>query len=316
VPHPTAVRLFDATLGFLLRPRVRRVRRWSFLVTLPLGVLAGRATGLELGEGLLVGLAVVALEAAALVAALVLGGRLLGEERREALLDLLMHPVVRRAILGEARLLLTLPGLLVRRARRPGGEAFANHRGSQELALALALLPAMLAEGAAVHLLLPDEWVVARIVIAALHVYGMVMLLSWAVGERTEPHRLRDGILDLRGGRLYRARVPTSAVSEVLVAPRRDGIRSGLVLDGGIARFAVAGRTDVLLRFAAPVEVERPLGAPVRVCELAVAVDDPERFVAAVLAAERAAPAAVTAPPRVAGVLAWPAPGELAEALA
>ncbi len=52
-PNPVAVRLFDAALGFLLRPRARRVRRWSFLVTVPLGFFAGRSLGLDLGDGVL-----------------------------------------------------------------------------------------------------------------------------------------------------------------------------------------------------------------------------------------------------------------------
>lgn len=51
MPNPIAVRLFDALLGFLLRPRIRRVRRWSFLVAAPLGFLVGRSLGLDLGDG-------------------------------------------------------------------------------------------------------------------------------------------------------------------------------------------------------------------------------------------------------------------------
>jgi len=121
----------------------------------------------------------------------------------------------------------------------------------------------MLAEGAAVHLLLPDGWLWPKAALAALHLYGAVMLLSWAVGERTYPHRLRGRELELRGGRLYRARVETTDVAGVELVPRRDGQRSCLVLGDGPARLAASGRTDVLLRFGAPVRVERaPSGRP------------------------------------------------------
>ena len=71
---------------------------------------------------------------------------------------------------------------------------------------------------------------------------------------------------------------------------------------------------DVVLRFATPVRVERPLGDPLAVTGLAVAVDDPARFVATVEAA-RDEPLAAGARDRR-GVLAWLAPADVAEALA
>jgi len=123
--------------------------------------------------------------------------------------------------------------------------------------------PRCFAEGGAVHLLVPDGWLWPKAALAALHLYGVIMLLSWAVGERTHPHRLRGGELELRGGQLYRARVETANVAAVELVPRRDGQRSCLVLGDGPARLAVRGRTDVLLRFGVPVRVERPLGGPI-----------------------------------------------------
>ncbi len=314
MPNQTAARLFDAVFGFLLRPRVRRVRRWSFVVTLPLGLLAGRSLGLDLGDGVVLGAAAALLDAAVVVAVALVGTRVLGQERRDALLDLLMHPVARRAIVGEARMLATLPTALLRRIRAPRGEEFACHRGSQELGFALALLPAMVAEGAAVHLLLPEGWLWPKVAVAALHVYGVVMLVSWALGERTHPHRLRSGVLELRSGQLYRIRVAAERVAGVEIERRRAGQRTGLLLDGDAARLAVGGRTDVILRFAAPVRLERPLGDPLILTEVAVAVDDPARFVAAVEAARADLPVADGADDRHA--LSWLAPADLAEALA
>lgn len=315
VPSPTAIRLFDAVLGFLLRPRVRRVRRWAFLVTLPLGFLLGRSLGLDLGDGVLLGTTAAVLDLAVLTTVTLAGARLLGQERRDALLDLLMHPVARRAIVGEARLLTTIPAALLRRLRAPRGEAFGYHRGSHELGLLLALLPATIAEGAAVHLLLPDSWFWPKVAIAALHLYGVVMLLSWAVGQRTHPHRLRDGLLELRSGQLYRACADAGQVETIEVKPQRKGQRTGLVVDDDAPRLAVGGRTDVLLRFAAPLRIERPLRDPLTVTELAIAVDDAARFVAAVETARAEASAAGPAIDDH-GLLAWIAPADLADALA
>ncbi len=224
-----------------------------------------------------------------------------------------MHPVARRAIVGEARMLSTLPAALLRRLRPPGGERFACHRGSHELGFALALLPAMLAEGATVHLLLPVGWFWPKLVLAALHVYGVLMLLSWAAGERTHPHRLHRGVLELRSGKLYRARVATTDVAAIKVARRRHGQRSGLVLGDDPPRLAVSGRTDVTLRFAAPVRIERPLGEPLSVSELSIAVADPARFVGAIEAVRHKPPTARADAPR--GKLAGFVSADRAEAL-
>jgi len=313
VPNPIAVRLFDATLGFLLRPRIRRVRRWSFLVTAPLGFLVGRSLGVDLGDGVMLGVTAALLDVAVIVGVTLAGSTLLGQERRDALLDLLMHPFARRVIVGEARMLSTFPNALLRRLRPPRGERFACHRGSQELGIALALLPAMLAEGAAVHLLLPAGWFWPKVVLAAAHAYGVLMLLSWAAGERTHPHRLLNGELELRSGQLYRVRVEARNVAAIELARRRSGQRTGLVLGDGPARLAVSGRSDVALRFTAPVRIERPFGEPLSVTELSIAVDDPAHFVAA-LEAARDEPRTASADERRA-LLTWSVPADLAEAL-
>ena len=84
MPNPIAVRVFDLVLGLLLRPRIFRVRRWSFLVTVPLGLVVGRSLGLDLGDGVVLGVLGALLDLA-IVAGVALGGaRLLGQERRDA----------------------------------------------------------------------------------------------------------------------------------------------------------------------------------------------------------------------------------------
>ncbi len=154
------VRVFDTVFAFLMRPRVRRVRRWSFVVTLPGGYLLARTLGLELtiGRGLCAGVAAALLDLALLVTVAVAGSRLLGRDRRDVLLDFLMHPTARRAIRGEARMLWTYVRAFRRRGgRRRSPDEFTYHRGSYELGFALALIPAVLAEAAVVHLLLPAD---------------------------------------------------------------------------------------------------------------------------------------------------------------
>lgn len=202
-----------------------------------------------------------------------------------------------------------------RGGRRRRGVEFSYHRGSAELGLALALIPAALAEGLAVHLLLPDAWLWPKVVLAALHVYGMVMLVSWALGSRAHPHRVAEGVLEVRLGQLYRAAIPLERITRAELLPRRSGQRAGLVLDGdGEARLAANGRVDVRLHLREPVEVERPLGDPVAVTTLSVAVDDPRRLLDALAAAPNPDPASATGSKPRRALLGWLAPADLLEA--
>ena len=103
-------RAVDLVFAFLMHPRVRRVRRWSFLVTLPLAGLAIAVFGLGPTLG------VVALRVALFALAAVVAWRL-GGSRGEAVLDLLMHPRARRLQRVEARVWLAVPRLLLGAAR-------------------------------------------------------------------------------------------------------------------------------------------------------------------------------------------------------
>jgi hypothetical protein len=56
--HPIVIRLFDRYFGALMRPGVRRARRWAFVVTIAAVLLLAHSLGLRprLQDGLLVGL--------------------------------------------------------------------------------------------------------------------------------------------------------------------------------------------------------------------------------------------------------------------
>jgi len=265
-----------------MRPRVRRIRRWSFLVTLPGGYLLARGFGIELTleRGLRMGIAVALLDLAILLTVVLTGSRLLGRERQAVLLDFLMHPLARRAIRGEARMLWTyVRGFRRRGARRRDRAEFTYHRGSSELGFALALIPAVLAEGAVVHLLLPDGWFWPKLALPAVQAYGLLMLVAWALGPRVYPHRLTGGTLELRLGQLYVARIPIGLIDR---AERRTEKveRAGAQWRTGEALLPARGRVDVRLVLSAPIEVERPLGEPVAVSMISIAVDDPRSLLA------------------------------------
>ena len=305
-------RAFDTVFGFLMRPRIRRLRRWSFFVTLPGALIAANVLEirLTLGTGLKAGIAAAILETVLLLVVGVLGARVLGRERRDVLLDFLMHPMARRAVAGEIRTLLVVPRALWRRLRRPRSREFAYHRGSNELGFALAILPAAVAEGAAVHLLLHGAPTWLRLGVAALHLYGLLMLLGLALGSRVHPHRVTDRLLQLRVGHLTRADVPLAAVASL--QRRRLRGRAGLVLEEEEAIFLSEGRADLRIELREPVLVKRALRDPVAVSRLIVAVDDAEGLVKEVRRAQGLAGTEVRQRSRLLG---WLAPADLFEAV-
>jgi hypothetical protein len=268
--------MLDRLIDLLLRPRVRRVRRWSFLLTGPVAIAVAATVGYQ--GGVLVIAARLALWLAVAVHAWRLGG-----ERGEALRDLLMHPRARALLRAERDVLLTLPRLLARRGGRAGMPAALRYaRGDQRLPIALALLVPVLAEGAVEHLLLPHGWLYLQLGLTAAHAYAVLWLLAWGLGPRAWPHAVAGGRLVVRGGPLYRAEVPLAHVSSVSAARRRVTGESGLVVDGDRVALPARGRVDVRIELSEPVRVQRPLGEPVAVRCLELASDDADAFVAAV----------------------------------
>jgi hypothetical protein len=268
-------RLFD----LLLRPRIARVRRWSFVLTLPVALAVGQATGYRAG------VAVIAARFALWVAVAAYAWRLPGE-RGDALRDLLMHPRVRALLRAERDVVLTLPRLLMGRRRAPA-PALRYQRGDQRLPIALALIVPLVAEGAAEHLLLPHGWLVVQVVLGAAHAYALVWLLAWGLGPRAWPHALddhdpADPRLIVRGGPLYRAEVPLAAVSSVTATRRRVTSEVGVVIDGECAALPARGRVDLRVELSEPVRVLRPLAEPATVRVLELASDDPDALVRAI----------------------------------
>ena len=164
-------RAFDTVFGFLMRPRVRRLRRWSFLVTLPGALIAAKLLEirLTLGTGLKAGIAAAILETVLLLLVGVLGARVLGRERRDVLLDFLMHPMARRAVAArDPDAPRRAPGALAPSAAAE--VAGVRLSPGVERAWLRARHPARgRGRGAAVHLLLHGAPTWLRLGVAALH---------------------------------------------------------------------------------------------------------------------------------------------------
>ena len=269
-------RLFGALMDWLMRPRIRRVRRWSFVITIPVALLVGHVFGFQQGT------LVVAVRAA-FWGGLVVAAWRLGGARGEALRDLLMHPRGRAFARAELDTLTALPRLLAARVVRRGHAGTTYARGTFGLALGLAFTPVVLAEGAVFHLLLGDSWVAW--VLIALHAYALIWLWGLALGPRAFPHRIGTRSVVLRNGPMYRVRVAPPTIASATARTERVGDGKAIAERDGVVLLSARGRVDVWLEFTEPVQVQRPLHEPLATRRLAIASDEPDQLVTLLAAA-------------------------------
>jgi hypothetical protein len=269
-------RLFDILVDWLMRPRIRRVRRWSFVATLPFGLLIAHLHGVQEGA------AVVAARMA-LTALLALVAWRVGGERGDALRDLLMHPRGRAFARAEFDILTALPRLLLVHLATGGDTARLTYaRGTFGFALAFALTPMVVSEALVVHLLLGGG--IVAWALTALHGYMLIWLWGFALGPQAYPHRIGARTVVLRAGPMHRVRVPRSAILAATARRERVPGERGLVQRDGDVLLPVRGRVDVALELSAPVRVQRPLHEPLLTSRLAIASDDPDALVERLLA--------------------------------
>jgi hypothetical protein len=266
-------RLSDGVLAWLMRPRVRRVRRWAFLVTVPVALVVGHVYGVH--QGVLV----IAVRAALWSTVAVVAWRL-RDERGEALRDLLMHPRGRAFARAEFDIFSAVPRLIVAVARRRRQAGMSYDRGTFGLAMALAFTPVVVTEAAAVHLLARGG--IVAWILTALHAYALLWLWGFFLGPRAYPHRVGPRTAVLRDGPVYRVALPLSAITSV--AARTERVGDALTERDDAVLLGARGRVDVWLELAEPVKVQRPLHEPLVTRRLAVASDDPDALVERLLA--------------------------------
>ncbi|MEA2371747.1 MAG: hypothetical protein QOH12_2141 [Solirubrobacteraceae bacterium] len=260
----------DRLIEWLMRPRVRRLRRWSFVATVPAGLLAAHFYGAHQGLAIVLGRLAISVGVAALAWRL-------GGDRGDAVRDLLMHPRLRAFGRAEADVLTALPRLLLGRRGRSGGAAgLAYWRGTFGLAVGLALTPVIASEALILHLLLRGIWVAWAS--TAVHAYSLVWLWGFVLGPRCYPHRVGPRTAVLRAGPMYRVLVPRSTI--VSVSERRERtVRNGLLERDGSVLLPVRGRVEVWLELSQPVRVQRPMHEPIETHVVAIASDDPRALI-------------------------------------
>ena len=154
---------------------------------------------------------------------------------------------------------------------RAAPAGFSSGRRAGHGAVAFALGFATIAEGFGVHVLLSRWAPAAAPWVAGLHLYGLVWLAGDARAISLRPSAIEGGLLRLRLGLRAEADVPLPSIAAVELRGPRPGE----------LRLRILGEPNVVLRLGHPIEVRGLFGTRRTTTALAVQLDDPESFAAA-----------------------------------
>ncbi len=165
--------------------------------------------------------------------------------------------------------------------RQEAPEGFSHHR---EAALR-AILPAL-------PLMIPGDFLLTNTLLKGmapwlrwlLHgssVYGVLWLVGYYATLKARPHQLRDGRLELNLGLLKSVTLPASQVLAAAPLPTFEDDWTRHAYMKGVEKLVAKGNAMLELKLSAPVQVVGLLGAGRPTDRLAVSVDDPSAFLAA-----------------------------------
>jgi len=300
-PHVVAAGLaFDLTLtvaffAWLLPVRSGAWAPASLLAVLVVGVAAARRILPDSERAVSSGLvALGAVAEAALLAWISARSVAALRTRTDSAEDLDLHGRIRRAarailwnrlIADVAAFELSVLAYALGPRRAPhvpaGASAFAYHRRVPYGPVVAALAMVVAAETYPIHLLLRRWQPTAAWLVTFLGLYTLVYLVADWRAAKIRPHLLDGETLTVRTGLRWSARLSLATVAAVeRRAPPRDG--------GKPLRAALVGGANLWIRLAEPAEAEGPYALRRRVSTIALSVDAPDRFVAALEAARQA----------------------------
>lgn len=194
-------------------------------------------------------------------------------------------PIPARLIVGEPKI---WAAIVLWRSRRSQKDPRAFHySASSNLGLiVVVVLGLVLLEGVGGGLLArlaPWPWLSPVLIISA---YAAVWIVGIYASLRAFPHLVTEQGLLLRYGVLREAWMPWGEVDHVVKESRTSpGGMDGLSTKDGIATLAVGGRTAVTIRRRSPGKVKGFLRETAGITQIRVAADDPDAFLAAIIAA-------------------------------
>lgn len=163
----------------------------------------------------------------------------------------------------------------LRRGARTGGGRFSMHRDGRFVTLIGVIVYLLAVETVAVHLLVARASVLAAWVLTATSLYAALWLLGDLHAVRLTPAVIAGGLLRLDVGLRWRLAVPLDRIAGAELVP------TAAPCPAADLDVSPSGAPNVLLTLSAPVCATGPLGITRRVSTVAVHVDQPTAFIAA-----------------------------------
>jgi hypothetical protein len=203
------------------------------------------------------------------------------EDRIAAAFEAFVPPRAARLMALELVMLGSAVRFLFGGFREAAPEGFTHHR---EAALR-AILPA-------VPLMIPGDFLLMKAVSSGwvpwlrwtLHgstVYAVLWLVGLYATLKARPHRIHDGRLELHLGLVKSATVPVDHILSASALPEFDDDWARHAYMKGVPRLVAKGNAVLELKLSEPVRVTGLLGPGAPTQRLAVSVDDPAAFLAA-----------------------------------
>jgi hypothetical protein len=165
--------------------------------------------------------------------------------------------------------------------RTPAPAGFSHHH---EAALR-SILPAL-------PLMIPGDVLLMKVVSSGLApwlrwtlhastIYAVLWLIGYYATLKARPHQIQDGLLSLHQGVMKSATFPASLVVSATPLPDFDDDWARHAYMKGMQKLVAKGNAVLELKLSAPVRVQGLLGLGRPTQRLAVSVDDPSAFIAA-----------------------------------
>lgn len=174
--------------------------------------------------------------------------------------------------------------LLALRKRRlvpEGAAAFGYAKGSYSIPIALII--ASMIEMAALHFIIPWQWL--RVVLILVNIWGILFVLGLIAGRTVHPHVITDGEFHVNWGRSPILRTPVANIKSATSSV--NFLHHQPHMDGGRLFLCSFQSPNVLIEFNEPVSADPPVARKenpkeFRASSIHLFADDPDRLVAAV----------------------------------
>lgn len=208
------------------------------------------------------------------------------EARMARALEALVPPRLAHLVAFELAILGAAGRFVLGGWRRPVPAGFTYHRESGLRMLLLALPLLLVGDVLLLELVLfPRAAPWLRIVLHALSIYGLAWLVGLYASVRARPHRIADGQLALHRGLLGRMTVPVADIASLAPLPAFADDWKRRAYCRGALRMDLAGPPVLELQLRVAARRTGVLGEGPPGTRVLVAVDDPEAFTTALVAA-------------------------------